>query len=315
MQNDGTYDHRGVYAVPPVARRIDDARSIHPEENARILRHIAEGGVRRILYGGNGNLYHISMSDYEQLLDCLSDWSDTLTIVPSVGPAYGRAMDQAAVLRRHRFPFVMALPCNDPRTAAGLTRGYREIARAAGIPLLLYLKSEDNLGPDVDAGLDAVAELIDDGVAIGVKYAIVRKDPGDDAYLQGLLSRVEREVVISGLGERPAVIHMEEWRLPGFTTGSGCINPKHVQALYEAAQRGDFVRAREYRSAFMPLEDLRDRWGPGVVLHEAVESAGIARVGPHVPFLSELTADQREEVGATAGKLAELSVDALEVNK
>ena len=38
-------------------------------------------------------------------------------VMPSVGPSYGRAMDQAPLLRKHRFPCALALPCGDPRDA------------------------------------------------------------------------------------------------------------------------------------------------------------------------------------------------------
>ena len=42
----------------------------------------------------------------------------------------------------------MMLPCGDPRDPAGLEAGIREIADAAGMPLILYLKSEDGFGSD-----------------------------------------------------------------------------------------------------------------------------------------------------------------------
>ena len=126
-------------------------------------------------------------------------------MIPSVGPDYGRAMDQATLLRGRRFPCAMILPCGDPRDAAGLERGYREIATAADTKLILYLKDEHNFGPNKEAGLDAVARLVDDGVCIGIKYAVVREDPSQDAYLESLLRRVDRRMVISGIGERPAI--------------------------------------------------------------------------------------------------------------
>lgn len=297
-------DHRGVYAVPPVARNDDERRSINADENVRLVRHIASGGVSRLLYGGNANLYHISLGDYELLLDCLDTASDGLSIIPSVGPTFGRAMEQAAVLRRYRFPFAMVLPGSDPRTAGGLEHGYREIAEAAGMPLLLYLNSEDNFGPDPNAGLDAVARLIDDGVAAGIKYAIVRENAREDAYLERLLARVHRDYVISGLGEAPVVVHMEEWGLPGFTTGSGCLNPHRAQQLFDAAVRQDFDAARAHRAHFMPLEELRARWGAVVVLHEAVALADISRTGPHLPFLSGLPREQRDRVAEVAKGVA-----------
>ena len=72
--------------------------------------------------------------------------------IPSLGPSFGRAMDQARLLRRHAFRCAMMLPCGDPRDAAGMEAGLREIADAAGVPLILYLKSEDGFGSDRDAG-------------------------------------------------------------------------------------------------------------------------------------------------------------------
>lgn len=307
ISTESLFDHRGVYAVPPVARNDDGRRSVNPDENVRIVRHIASGGVRRLLYGGNGNLYHITLDDYGVLLACLEGASDGLVIVPSVGPAYGRAIEQAVVLRRHRFPFAMLLPGGHPRNAAGLERGYREIADAAGIPLLLYLKAENNFGDDIEAGLDVIGRLVADGIAVGIKYAIVRENPREDAYLGALLDRVDRKFVISGLGEPPVVVHMEDWKLPGFTTGSGCLNPGRAKALFDAAVRGDFDTARMHQAHFMPLEELRERWGAVVVLHEAVALAEIAQTGPHVPFLAGLTHEQRDRVAGAAKHVASQS--------
>ena len=94
---------------------------------------------------------------------------------------------------------------------AGMEAGLREVADAAGVPLILYLKSEDGFGSAREAGLDAVGRLMDDGVAVAIKYAVVRDDPGQDAYLDGLLRRVDRTRVISGMGERPAIEHLRDF--------------------------------------------------------------------------------------------------------
>ena len=55
-------DLRGVFPVPPLARKDDDARSIDFAANDRILRHMSSGGMTRFLYGGNAFLYHISLA-------------------------------------------------------------------------------------------------------------------------------------------------------------------------------------------------------------------------------------------------------------
>src|SRR5919201_1134297 len=176
-------DLRGVFPVPPLARRTDAARSLDFEQNDRLIRHMAEGGMTRFLYGGNAFLYHLTLSEYEQLLDWLSGFDRDLWAIPGLGPSYGRAMDQAPLLRSRKFPCAMMLPCGDPRDAAGLERGLREIAEAAELPLILYLKEENSFGADKEAGLDVVGRLVNDGLCVAIKYAVVRPDPARDGYL------------------------------------------------------------------------------------------------------------------------------------
>ncbi len=59
----------GVFAVPPLARDPGKARAIDFEQNACIVRHISQGGISRFIYGGNAFLYHLTLSEYEQLLE------------------------------------------------------------------------------------------------------------------------------------------------------------------------------------------------------------------------------------------------------
>lgn len=298
-------DLRGVFVVPPLARRFDAARSINRDENDRLVRHMAAGGLTRLLYGGNAFLYHASRDDFEALVDWMAALPADLWGIPSIGPSFGHALDQARHAAAYRFPTMMLLPCNDPRDAAGLERGITEIADAAGVPLILYLKDEDNFGRNREAGLDAVARLVNASTILAIKYAVVRPDPADDPYLDGLLARVDRRRVISGMGERPAVVHLRQTGLPGFTTGSGSVAPSLSQSLFEAATRADWSSADAVRAQFLPLEDIRDAWGPARVLHAAVEEAGLAATGPIPPFVTELDAGQRAKVRAAARVLAD----------
>jgi len=299
------HDLRGVFAVPPLARNRDVARSIDFAQNDLIARHVVRGGITRLIYGGNAFLYHITLADYEQLIEWLAGFDEELWVVPSVGPSFGRAMDQANLLRKFQFPCVMMLPGSDPRDDVGLERGYREIAGAADTKLILYLKDEHNFGADKEAGLDVVARLVDDGLCVGIKYAVVRDDPSQDPFLENLLRRVDRKFVISGIGERPAVVHLRDWKLPGFTTGSGCLAPRLSRQLFEACARGDLDEATNLRAAFMPIEDLRDAWNPARVLHSAIELAGIAETGVIPPYLSALSSEQLQELSAVARTLLE----------
>ena len=298
-------DLSGVYAVPPLPRRRDERRALDLHAAEAVARHIESGGITRFLYGGNAFLYHVTLDEYATLIDWLSGFPASRWPIPSVGPSFGRAIDQARLLRKHSFPAAMMLPCADPRDARGLEAGLREVAHAAGMPLILYLKSEDAFGSHTEQGLDAIGRLLDDGTAIAIKYAVVRDDPRNDAYLDGLLRRVDRRSVISGMGERPAIEHLRDYRLGGLTTGSGCIAPQSCQALFAAALAGDWNRAAELRTAFMPLEDLRDAWGPARVLHHATELAGIAATGAIPPYVSPLDAVQLERLAPVAQALRE----------
>jgi dihydrodipicolinate synthase/N-acetylneuraminate lyase len=293
-------DLDGVYAVPPLPRNPDAKRTLDFDAAEAVAAHVQAGGITRYLYGGNAFLYHITLDEYESLAAWLATFAAPRWPIPSLGPSFGRAIDQARVLRRHSFRCVMMLPCGDPRDAAGMEAGLREIAQACGMPLIVYLKSEDGFGSDTERGLDAVGRLVDDGVAVAIKYAVVRDDARKDDYLAGLLRRVDRRRVISGMGERPAVVHLRDYQLGGLTTGSGCVAPRRCSELYAAAARKDWARAESCRGTFMPLEDLRDAWGPARVLHHASELAGIASSGPIPPYVSMLSAEQIQQLAPVA---------------
>jgi dihydrodipicolinate synthase/N-acetylneuraminate lyase len=197
----------------------------------------------------------------------------------------------------------MVLPCGDPRDPSGISQGLREFADVSGTRILAYVKEESNLGNDTGRGLDVLGGLVDDGVCIGVKYAVVRQNPKVDPYLKALLRRVDPNKVISGIGERPAIVHLRDWGLTGFTTGSGCLAPSQSAAILPACQRGDYAEADQLRERFLALEDIRDKWGPARVLHHAVELAGIARTGAIPPFVSPLSVEQQKAIQPIAQQL------------
>jgi dihydrodipicolinate synthase/N-acetylneuraminate lyase len=293
-------DLQGVFPVPPLARKNSPKRELDLDQNESVVRHMANGGMTRFLYGGNAFLYHLTLAEYEQMLDWFTGFADNLWAIPSFGPSYGRSMDQALLLKKYKFPAAMHLPCGDPRDAAGLEQGLREIHDAAQTPLILYLKEENNFGKDKEAGLDVVAKLVEEGICVAIKYAVVRDDPKQDAYLESLLKRVDKNRVVSGIGERPAIIHMRDWDLPGFTTGSGCIAPIQTNNLFAACVNKEYEAGETIRAKFIPLEDLRDAWSPAKVLHHATALCGIADTGALPPFLSALSDEQCAQIEPVA---------------
>src|SRR3954464_15661403 len=144
-----------VLAVPPLCRGAD--LWLNAAENRKLIRHIESGGITTLLYGGNANFYHLPLSEYDAALAMLGESAGEGTLViPSVGPAYGMAIDQAKVLRGHRFPTVMLLPQTGITTSRGVAEGVRRFVQAAGIPVLLYIKHDGYIDvPDVAALAEA----------------------------------------------------------------------------------------------------------------------------------------------------------------
>lgn len=287
---------QSVLAVPPLARNADF--SLAEAENQKLIRHIEAGGVSTLLYGGNANFYHIALSEYDQVQGFLAQSAAANTLViPSAGPAYGLMMDQAKVLRRQKFPTVMVLPQQGITTSQGVEEGVRRFSQAAGMPIILYIKSDGFIEPE------NVQRLVEDKTVCGIKYATVRTDPARDEYLRRLVQAVDRRIIISGIGEQPAIVHLRDFGLGGFTSGCVCIAPALSAAMLEAIRAQSWGKAENIRQTFKPLEDLRNEINPIRVLHEAVRLAGIAETGPLLPLLSNLEPARHPAIKAAATAL------------
>ncbi|MEM9827117.1 MAG: dihydrodipicolinate synthase family protein [Planctomycetota bacterium] len=278
-----------VVAVPPLAR--DAGGEINIAENEKIIRHIEAGGVHALLYGGNAVFYHLQNRQLARTLEFLAQCpAETTAVIPSIGPCFGQAMDQADVYRDHDFATVMLLPLRDVQDPDGIATGIRLLAEKIGRPLVLYLKYAHWL----DA--ERIVKLDRDGVISWIKYAVVLDDPADDPELSALVDAFPKDRIISGIGEQPAIVHTLDFGVGGFTSGCVCVDPSSSQAMRDALRRGDREQAESYRRHFVPLEDLRNEISPIRVLHAAVRLAGIAETGPLPPWLSNISATDEARV-------------------
>jgi len=270
-----------VIAVPPLCRNADS--SLSASENQKLIQHMYSGGIRTVLYGGNANLYNIAISEYAELLTMLREVSPAdMWVVPSVGPMYGMAMDQAAILRDHEYPTAMLLPTLFPSKPAGVATAIRHFVERSGLKAVLYIKDESYITPEL------AVELVNDGLISWIKYAVVKPDPAEDAYLSKLTTLVNPELIVSGIGEQPAIIHLRDFGITGFTAGCVCVNPQLSTDMLAAIQAKDYAKAEAIRQIFLPLEDQRNAHSPILVLHHAVALAGIADTGPVMPLLTGL---------------------------
>jgi dihydrodipicolinate synthase/N-acetylneuraminate lyase len=172
----------------------------------------------------------------------------------------------------------------------------RRFADKLGKPIIAYVKGLGYIEPAT------LGKLARDGVISAIKYAIVREDPRKDTYLDELVQHVSRDMIISGIGERPAIVHLRDFGLKCFTSGSVCVAPNGSTKILALLKAKRWEDAEKIRAAYIPLEDLRDKRGPIRVLHDAVTLAGIADMGPMLPMISNLDASERTavEFAATA---------------
>ena len=111
---------------------------------------------------------------------------------------------------------------------------------------------------------------------------------------------MDRQIIVSGIGERPAIVHLRDFGLQGFTSGSVCVAPNSSMKILALCKAQRWQEAMQEREAFLPLEDCRDSYSPIRVLHDAVTLAGIADMGPMLPMLSNLPESQRSPVRLAA---------------
>lgn len=276
---------KSVVAVPPLARTPQGI--VSAAENAKIIRAIEAGGVNIFLYGGNAVFYHLRLSEYESVLQTLVESvAASSLVIPSVGPAFGTMMDQVALLRNYPFPTAMILPQKEIADEMGIAKGIRKFAEAYGKPIVLYLKHDRWLSPQI------VGKLYEDGLVSWIKYAVVLDNPSRDDYLREVLDAVPANRIVSGIGEQPAIVHMRDFGVVGYTSGCVCVAPKLSMLMLKAIQANDYAEAERIRGLFRPLEDLRNSIQPIRVLHQAVHGAGISETGPMVPLLGELNDEQ-----------------------
>ncbi len=285
-----------VISVPPLARNADGL--FNRKENQKLIRYLERGGVSTLLYGGNAILAHISISEYAEMLALLSELAAEQTLViPSVGPGFGMMMDQAKILRESTFPTAMMLPSRDVVTSDGVASALRRFVEVMHRPAVLYIKNDGFIK------IDAVQRLAKDGLLSWIKYATLRDNPVNDPDLRQLVDTVGASLIVSGIGEQPAISHLREFGLVSYTSGCVCVAPRLSMQMLRAIKVGDFATAERIQAVFAPLEDLRNAINPIRVLHTAVGLAGIAEMGPIIPLLSEVSAADYPAIEDAAKRL------------
>jgi 4-hydroxy-tetrahydrodipicolinate synthase len=269
-----------VLALPPIAR-LPDGR-INKAESSRIVDWLAAGGITTFCYGGIANFFNVRVSEYPALLDLIETIAPSdAWVIPTIGPDFGKAMDQIAILRERDFPTAMLLPFS-PVMPAGVASGLRRMADAFGRPLMLFFQSADYLKPN------DLAALVSDGVVCTIEFGVHGTGPNENPFLAELLDLVgDASHIIDARGE-PSIVSTARFGLKGFTSGMSVIAPRISTAILAAVKSGDLEAAAVLREHFVPLGLLRAAHSFVAVLQAAVGLVGIAEAGPIGPFYADI---------------------------
>ena len=97
--------------------------------------------------------------------------------------------------------------------------------------------------------LDEPEWVTAEGVETPEQLEALRADGADDAYLRSLIAAIGAGIMVSGIGERPAIMHMRDYGLAGFTSGSVCIAPRGSMKLLRLLQEKRYDQAEAIRAA------------------------------------------------------------------
>jgi dihydrodipicolinate synthase/N-acetylneuraminate lyase len=109
----------------------------------------------------------------------------------------------------------------------------RHFVERSGLKVVLYIKDEAYISPKV------VSELVKDEFISWIKYAVVREYTAQDSYLQELIEYVDPSMIVSGIGEQPAITHLNGFGLAGYTSGCVCVAPSKSMKMLELIKSGD----------------------------------------------------------------------------
>lgn len=285
-----------VVAVPPIA--LGEDGRVSQTNNEILIKHMCDGGVRIVLYGGNANLYHYDLDLFTQAVETMTLAQEKgLDVIGSIGPDFGKATDQAPLVARAGISNIMLLPMAFPADSEGIAAGVRRIADRLGHGVVFYIRRANYIAPAT------LARLVDEGAVRMVKYAVEQDEPATDPYLDELIQSIELDRIASGMGETPVLDHIATRKLATFTSGAICLAPRAALALLPRLKAGQMDALRDEIGPFLDFERVRKRYGGIQVLHEAV-SMQICNMGRPLPMLSALTAEGQS---ALSGPLADLA--------
>ena len=241
---------------------------------------LVDNGVERFVPAGNtGEYASLDAAEVVHLTELTRESAPNGVVVAGVGGPIGPTLELTrAVMAAGADAVMVHHPVHTHAGRDGLAAYFRQIAEAADGKVVLYKRSHR-------VSDDLVVELLREGSAIAVKYAV-----NDLIAFKRAQVQLPDAHWICGTAELWAPF-FQLLGAVGFTSGLGNAAPRISVAMEDALRRNDLGRVMELRELVRDLEELRaeeDAAKNVPVIRAAMELAGY-RIGPPRPPLAELS--------------------------
>jgi 4-hydroxy-tetrahydrodipicolinate synthase len=257
-------------------------RSVDEGAARKLARHLIDNGSHGlVLSGTTGESPTLDDDEKLSLLRAVRDelGPDVLLICGTGSNDTRHSERLSAAAADEGADAVLAVtPYYNKPNRAGLIAHYQAVARAAGVPVVLYnipSRVVVNVPPDL------LAELAEIENVVGVKQA------NDDE-----LQPVEGLRVLAG-NDGTFLRTLEMGGPGGVLVATHLVGPE-MRAIYDAVQAGDVERAREIDDSLRPIYEVLSKNNP-IPVKAGLELLGICSARARLPIV-EADEEQRAEV-------------------
>lgn len=229
-------DLEGVYT--PIVTAFDERGEVDLDATSAVIEFVLAGGIRGLVpCGTTGEYYACSTDERMRILEHTRDVNAGRAQLVA-GCNAGATRDAIAYATRARElgydAIMLAAPYTSLPTQRELAAHFEAIAKAAGLPVILY---NYPARAGVEIGFDCLDAVVDLPEIVGIK-----ESSGDFSRFLALRRRYGDRITIMCGSDDQAVDYFS-WGVRSWLAGTSNVLPRHHAAIIDAANSGDHATA------------------------------------------------------------------------
>lgn len=287
----------GIYT--PVVTPFDKDGGVDWAKWSSMLEFQIEQGVHGLVIGGSTGEYYALTGEerVKQFANAKKIVRDRLPVIAGVNSVrVDESVGYAEAARdAHADGLLLAAPPYSLPTEQELAEHCMRIARAAGLPVMLY-------NYPARTGVDMGEQFLS-RIGRNSNFQAIKESSGDIGRLH-CLAREFPHIQLS-CGTDDQALEFFAWGATSWVCAAANFLPEETVALYETcAIRSDFVTGRKIMKALLPLMSLLERGGQFIqCVKQACESQGVPCSAKVRPPMRQLNEEMRKKVQVTVQTL------------